>query len=68
MEVDAKDFEKKLAEINEILAKFKSGELTLSESLGAYERANSLITEASAILESAKAQIREIDARTGGQE
>jgi exodeoxyribonuclease VII small subunit len=54
---DGKKFEKKLSELEEIVAKLESGETPLEESLVLFEKGTSILKELTGILEEAERKV-----------
>lgn len=59
------DFEKQLAALEEIVAEMEKGEMTLEESLQAYERGIKLTRECQAALDSAQQRIDVLTEKSG---
>lgn len=60
------DFEKMMAELDEITAKLESGKLTLAESMELFEKGVSLTKKCSETLENAKIKIMKITSAAEG--
>lgn len=59
-------FEQALKELEDIVRKLESGELTLDESITLYERGQALKAECEAKLANARARIEQIQQGSGG--
>ena len=59
------DFENQLAELEEIVAQMETGEMTLEDSLKAYERGIKLTRECQSALDSAQQRINILMERNG---
>jgi exodeoxyribonuclease VII small subunit len=59
-------FEQALKELEDIVRKLESGELSLDESISLYERGQTLKAECEARLANAKARIEQIQQGSGG--
>jgi exodeoxyribonuclease VII small subunit len=59
------DFEKHLEELESLVAKLESGELSLDEALAAYERGVALTRECQAALDAAQARIQVVSEKGG---
>ena len=60
------DFEKMMAELNEITEKLESGELSLSESMALFEKGVELTRKCSELLNEAKQKIVKITTEADG--
>ncbi len=60
-----KTYENNIAEIDEIIEKLESGELTLDESIKEYEKSMKLIEKCGNILEEAEGKIKKITLKGG---
>ena len=63
--VEEKSFESRLEEAKQILEKLMNPELTLEESVRAYEAGTNALKEAQKILEDARDQVEKIRAKEG---
>ena len=63
--VEEKSFESRLEEAKQILEKLMNPELTLEESVRAYEAGTKALKEAQKILEDARDQVEKIRAKEG---
>ena len=63
--MEAKSFESRLEEAKQILEKLMNPEMTLEESVRAYEAGTKALKEAQQILEDAREQIEKIRAKEG---
>ncbi len=61
----AKTFEENLQEIDEIIARFESGEMNLDISIKEYERAMRLLKKSSELLEKAEGKIKKVMEKDG---
>ena len=61
----AKTFEENLQEIDEIIARFESGEMDLDISIKEYERAMRLLKKSSELLEKAEGKIKKVMEKDG---
>ena len=53
-------YESGIAELNEIIEKIEDGQLTLEETIKAYEKGNQLATKLAALLEEGKGRILQL--------
>ncbi len=60
-----KTYEDNIAEIDKIIEKLESGELTLDESIKEYEKSMKLIEKCGSMLEEAEGKIRKITLKNG---
>ena len=67
MNTKSKSFEEAIAELDTLVRKLESGELTLAESLDAYAEAVKLSQTCTALLEQAEQRIRILQAGEGGE-
>ena len=59
------DFEKHLAELESLVAKLESGDLSLDEALAAYEKGVALTRECQTALDAAQARIQAVSEQDG---
>ncbi len=60
-----KTYEDNIAEIDEIIEKLESGELTLDESIKEYEKSMKLIEKCGSMLEEAEGKVKKITLKNG---
>ena len=60
-DINALSFEQAYDELDEVIAKLESGEMTLDESLALYERGRQLSAHCQGLLEKAELRIQKLD-------